>query len=239
MAAPGRDATAPLIKAATYNVHGLVGRDACYDPPRIARVIAELAADIIALQEVQAPRHSGRELLQLLGAETGYTALGGPTLLRDEGQYGNVLLCRGEVERHEAIDLTFPGREPRSAINCLLSLHRRQLQVVATHLGLAPRERRHQVQHLIDQVLTPGQALIILMGDLNEWFLWGRPVKWLHRFFSRTPVRRTFPANFPLFALDRILVHPRRNLLGLEVHDSPLARAASDHLPLTATIRLS
>lgn len=238
MADNGTGKPPAFLRIATYNIHGFIGRDRSYDPRRIARVIRELAADVIALQEVQARRYTGEELLGLLGAETGYTALGGPTLLRDRGHYGNALLCRGKVDFHEPVDLTYRKREPRGAINCRLSYGGRSLQVVATHLGLAPRERRHQVLHLIDHILERDRDLTVLVGDLNEWLLWGRPVRWLHRFFSRTPALRTFPTTLPLFALDRIWVHPAQSLVDLEVHRSEAARAASDHFPLIATVRL-
>jgi endonuclease/exonuclease/phosphatase family metal-dependent hydrolase len=71
---------------------------------------------------------------------------------------------------------------------------------------------------------------------LNEWFLWGRPLRWLRKIFGKTPARPTFPAWFPIFALDRIWVHPVSALISLDVHKSPLARIASDHLPVKAVI---
>jgi hypothetical protein len=49
---------------------------------------------------------------------------------------------------------------------------------------------------------------------------------------SRAP--RTFPTRYPLFALDRIWVHPGERLVRVEVHRSPLAWVASDHYPLIA-----
>jgi hypothetical protein len=48
----------------------------------------------------------------------------------------------------------------------------------------------------------------------------------------------SFPARFPLFALDRILANPPDLIAGIEVHDTPLARIASDHLPVKARIDL-
>ena len=78
----------------------------------------------------------------------------------------------------------------------------------------------------------------MLLGDLNEWFLWGRPLRWLHGHFISTPQSRpTLRAN-PFMALDRLWVHPRRRLAKLEVHASSLARIASDHLPLKGTIEI-
>jgi endonuclease/exonuclease/phosphatase family metal-dependent hydrolase len=74
------------------------------------------------------------------------------------------------------------------------------------------------------------------MGDINEWFLWGRPLRWLHVEFQETPAPATFPAYRPVLALDRLWVRPRTALRRLAVHATPLARVASDHLPLVAAL---
>jgi endonuclease/exonuclease/phosphatase family metal-dependent hydrolase len=76
----------------------------------------------------------------------------------------------------------------------------------------------------------------VLLGDLNEWFLWGRPLRWLQGIFGKTPAPLTFPSGFPLFALDRIWVRPPTALITLEAHTSALSRVASDHLPVKAVI---
>lgn len=110
--------------------------------------------------------------------------------------------------------------------------------MIATHLGLRPAERREQVRRLLSLCDIKGRDLVLLAGDLNEWFLWGRPLRMLHRIFPDTPHRRTWPAHAPLFALDRVWVHPRRALRRLAVHRSALTRVASDHLPLSAEIEM-
>jgi endonuclease/exonuclease/phosphatase family metal-dependent hydrolase len=77
---------------------------------------------------------------------------------------------------------------------------------------------------------------VVLMGDINEWFVWGRPPRWLVSHFQRAPAPATFPSRRPIVALDRIWIRPRRRLLEVRAHESPLARIASDHLPLVARI---
>jgi hypothetical protein len=42
-----------------------------------------------------------------------------------------------------------------------------------------------------------------------------------------------------VLSLDRAWVSPRACLAGIRVHRSPLARLASDHLPLVATLDLA
>jgi endonuclease/exonuclease/phosphatase family metal-dependent hydrolase len=226
------------MRLASYNVHRGIGRDRRTDPARILGVIREIDADVIALQEVEA-HDSGGDMLAWLGENTGMRAIAGTTLLRHDGHYGNGLLTRCHIKATELVDLSFRRREPRGAISVDLQLNGSgSLRVVATHLGLRPAERREQVERLVKLFTWHEQDRSVLMGDLNEWFLWGRPLKKLHRYFDETPAVKTFPSRMPLLALDRLWTHPGSILRELKAHDSPLARVASDHLPLVATIEL-
>jgi endonuclease/exonuclease/phosphatase family metal-dependent hydrolase len=111
--------------------------------------------------------------------------------------------------------------------------------VLATHLGLRPSERREQIQRLLRVLESDRPLPTVLMGDINEWFLWGRPLRWMHKHFEETPALATFPSRFPVFALDRLWVKPKNLLQKMEVHSTALARIASDHLPLKAELSLS
>ncbi len=226
------------LTLASYNVHRAIGRDGRTDPGRILGVLREIDADVIALQEVEA-HDSGGDMLAWLGAQTGMRAIAGTTLARHDGHYGNGLLTRCEVDATELVDLSFRNREPRGAIVADIKLNGAgNLRVVATHLGLRPAERREQVERLVKIFTWHEQARSVLMGDLNEWFLWGRPLKHLHRYFVETPAVPTFPSGRPIFALDRLWAHPGSILTELKAHTSPLARIASDHLPLVARLEV-
>jgi endonuclease/exonuclease/phosphatase family metal-dependent hydrolase len=76
----------------------------------------------------------------------------------------------------------------------------------------------------------------ILLGDFNEWLLWGRPLRWVNRRFGSLPAPPTFPSRRPLMALDRIWVDPADRLISLHHHRHPSAAIASDHLPLVAQV---
>jgi endonuclease/exonuclease/phosphatase family metal-dependent hydrolase len=112
------------------------------------------------------------------------------------------------------------------------------IRFVSTHLGLRPGERRYQVQCLLRLFEQECCALDILLGDLNEWFLYGRPLRRLHRCFGVQAAPATFPSGYPVFALDRLWARPRSAVRKLHLHTSPLAREASDHLPLLADLEL-
>ncbi|WP_150685198.1 VTT domain-containing protein [Pandoraea iniqua] len=226
---------------ASYNVHGSVGTDGRHDPERIARVLDEIDADIVALQEV-ASNAPGVGLLASYAEARGMHVIPGPTLNRDGSTFGNALLTRFAPVAVRHIDLSVNGREPRGAIDATLAWQdaqgrEMQLRVIATHLGLRPGERREQVHRLLQCLSNQPRAAMVLLGDVNEWFLWGRPLRWLHRYFERAPHVATFPSRWPVFALDRIWTSPRAHLNAVRRHTTPLARLASDHLPLVASLR--
>jgi endonuclease/exonuclease/phosphatase family metal-dependent hydrolase len=230
-----RDLAECKFKVASYNIHLGIGRDGLFKPERIAQVIGELDADVICLQEV-ARKTGGFDMLAYLSAASGYHGIAGPTLTTPGGDYGNAILTRqspGEVQRW---DLSEPRREPRGAIAMLLHPGGVTIRMIATHLGLRPGERRRQIRRLIGFMRESGTMPTVLMGDVNEWFLWGRPVRWLHQHFKQTPSPATFPSGWPFLALDRIWVEPRQALRSIAAHRSAIARLASDHLPITATI---
>lgn len=225
-------------RLATWNLHRAIGRDGVMAPERCAAVLKEIDADVVALQEVESRPGHELDVLAYLARETGCRAIAGVTMVREDAHYGNALLTRlqvGDVRRH---DLSVHGREPRAALDVDFESDQCRGQLISTHLGLHPTERREQVRRLLSLIDIEGRDLVMLAGDFNEWLLWGRPLRMLHRIFPDTPRRRSWPAHAPLFALDRIWVRPRRALLKLEIHRSELARVASDHLPLVAEIGL-
>jgi len=173
------------ISLATYNIHRCVGQDGRYDPDRILRVLKELQANVIALQEVDSREHRGLELLHCLANELGYIPIAGPTLLRHDGHYGNAILTNLDVIRVARLDLSVAGREPRGALDVDLDCHGQALHVVATHLGLWPADRRIQIQPLLKLFKPQSRNLGVLMGDLNEWLLWGRQIRRLQRLFGK------------------------------------------------------
>lgn len=224
------------LKFATYNIHACIGVDRVFDPHRIIAVIQELDADIIALQEVEHHLLNDIELLEFIGNQTGMYRIAGPTMFRESRHYGNAVLSKHPFTSFELIDLSHGTFEPRGAVQCRLTINNHALLVMATHFGLKPIERNFQASESLRLLQQPNADLTVLMGDLNEWFLWGQTVRGLKRYFGHTPSRKTFPSWLPIFSLDRIWVHPRKHLISLKVHKTALSKQASDHLPLIAQI---
>jgi len=229
-----------LLRVASYNIHRGIGSDGHYRPARIRQVLRRLDAQVIALQEVESGEQHG-ELLEYLVEDRDWRVIEGPTLQRHSGRYGNAVLTSLPLLNDQLLDLSFKQREPRGAIDLRLQHPQRALRIIATHLGLLPGERRAQTRQLLDWIGPPQPAAkttTLLLGDMNEWFLWGRPLHWLRAYFGATPAPATFPSRWPLLALDRIWLYPRRQLLHTQVLRTPLTRLASDHLPIIASLQL-
>jgi endonuclease/exonuclease/phosphatase family metal-dependent hydrolase len=228
-----------VLSVASYNVHRCRGGDARHDPDRVAHVLKQIDADVIGLQEVDSHEGAERGLDQLdyLARCAGYASVPGPLLLRHVGSTGNGLLTRLpvlEVRRH---DLSYPGREPRGAIDVDLAAGDARIRVIVTHLGLRMRERRDQALRLL-RAAPPIHEVEILLGDFNEWRAAARAVRCLHDRFGHGRTVRTFPAWWPILPLDRIWVSPADRLVEVTAIDGPVARRASDHLPVRGVISL-
>jgi len=216
------------LRIASYNVHGCVGTDGKKDAARIAEVIAELGCDTVGLQEVD-------YRLDYIGGRLGMGVIPGITLIRHDGPFGNALLTKRKILDVRQLSLGYGKREPRSALDVDLEVCGQKVRVIVTHLGLFAAERRWQVRKLLEMVKNTDERLVVL-GDINEWFPFSRPVRWFNRLLGRSMAERSFPSRWPLFALDRVWVRPRPALLALKAHRSALAERASDHLPVKAIV---
>ncbi len=234
------DVTTRTLRIATYNVHSCVGTDRRHDPGRVARVVEELDADFVALQEFRYPADVALEARTptVLTTLERYDFALGPTRARDEHAFGNVLLSRHPIRDLFRVDLSRHRREPRGALAVTIDVGSAQLHVIATHLGLRFSERRYQVRQLLEHIETRAPEALVVLGDFNDW-LPGRSVAHvLDAELGRAARARSFPSWCPVLALDRVWVRPQHMLAAVRAHRSALARRASDHLPVVATLTI-
>ncbi len=223
---------------ASYNIHKGVGLDRRRDPARILSVIEELDADVIALQEVDERFGARRAVLdQDELSENGWQIVAHSTKPASMGWHGNALLVRDRLEVLEVEAETLPQLEPRGAVRAQLRSQGQQICVTSMHLDLSGLLRKRQFAHLCNNSRAPGLPAVML-GDCNEWI---RPIggeRGLAAHWDMVEPGKSFPARRPLLALDRLMHTPHWKLEKAEVHASPLARQASDHLPIRVTLSL-
>lgn len=231
----------PEFTVASYNIHKAVGADRRRDPARIAAVIAEIGADILALQEADLRFGNRAGLLDLdaLRRDLGLIAVPIDTKGDAHGFHGNLLLVRNalvEVVHH----LHLPGLEPRGALMADLEIEGQPIRVISAHLGLLARSRASQIRAIMEKLGTLDNRPALLMGDLNEWRQDARSsLGQLATDFTSPAIVSSFPARYPLFALDRMMACSQGELTDLQAHSTPLSRIASDHLPVKARLRLT
>ncbi len=223
-----------LLRVATWNIHDARGADGRRDLERVAGVLGQVRAPLVGLQEVRCG--SGGCDAAMLAERYGYRWRAIQTRRHADVEHGNALLTTLPIIATRVHDLSVGRREPRAALEADLLWQGQPLRVLVTHLGLRAGERRRQVERLLAELPNGDRAPTILLGDINEWWLWGRPLRWLHRRFGTSPSLRSYPARLPLFALDRVWVSPPWAVSAMDTVADPAARTASDHLPVIATL---
>ncbi|KRF23337.1 endonuclease/exonuclease/phosphatase family protein [Phycicoccus sp. Soil803] len=160
----------------SYNIHGGVGLDGVLDLERIAEVVDDSGADVVALQEVDRFRREqsafedqpGR-LAQRLGMHLAYAAN-----LDDEpphpgaprAQYGTALLSRLPLESSTNTLLPcFEGSEQRGLLESTVVVDGQPLRVLGTHLQWdSETERTRQAEAIVAAL---DDRPVVLLGDLN------------------------------------------------------------------------
>ena len=242
-----------MLRIMTYNVHRCVGVDRKLDPGRIAAVIAQSRPDIVALQEVDVGRSrtGGVDQAHAIAARLGMAFHFNAALKVQEEQYGDAILTSGELTLIKAGALPgspdFRRLEPRGVLWVNIRIGERRLQVLNTHLGLVPHEQRAQALALAGPEWIGGALRrdpLIVLGDFNA-----TPHQAVYRTLAgrlndaRISVESaraspTFPSRLPMLAIDHVFVSEDVQVKAVRAITAPLARVASDHLPLIVDFAL-
>jgi len=242
------------IRAMTYNIHSCVNMDGTVGPERAAEVIAELAPDLVALQEVDAgkPRTFNQHQAKLLGALLGMHYRFFPVVTNGDQKYGLAMLSRLPFQKVRKGWL--PGLYPKLNLNlqkrgvmcAIFQTSSGPVHFFNTHFSLYRPERRRQLKALLSQdwlMAVSKDEPLILCGDFNAV-----PLSPVYRRLSRylidaqkssTRSRRpkaTFPSRGPLFRIDHIFISRHLKTLNTVVPVNKNSRLASDHLPLCADL---
>ena len=233
------------LRIATYNIHRCRGMDRRTIPSRVAEVIRELNADVVALQEVIGAGPSGAGQAEEIGAALGMGWVMHSVRTLRNHQFGNVVLSRLPIVHHGHYELTWRTCEERACQRADLDLGEQcKLHIYNVHLGTAVLERRYQAARLAAFVHDHRiKGPKIILGDFNEW-LKGLATKTLSSLFKSIDIlehlkrRRTYPGIFPVLHLDHIYYEGDVTVRKMELVRTRKALMASDHLPLVADFRI-
>jgi endonuclease/exonuclease/phosphatase family metal-dependent hydrolase len=241
------------LRVVTYNVHSCIGMDGKLSPRRIARVIARLDPDVVALQELDAgrARSNGEDQARTIAHHLQMLHHFHPAIEVEEERYGDAVLSRLPMRLVRAGGLPGPANrrwhEPRGAIWVVVEHAGREIQLLNTHLGMSAGEQRLQVEALLggdwigdaqrngpivfcgDFNAGPGSATCRGIGarlaDAQTARASHRP---LNTWFGRAPMAR----------IDHVFVGEEWEVVHVERPTDALARLASDHLPLVVDLRV-
>lgn len=224
------------LRIVSWNCHGSVGRDGRCDPERTLAVIAALEPDILALQEVDGRSHLGRRkrAFEFFAERLGGHRVEARTVRREQGDYGHLLWSRGAIRDSRVHDLPGGGFERRAAVDVVCETALGPVRMIATHLGLGPRNRRVQAGFLASTIGTD-EGQVVALGDFNEWRRDGAVDAALS---APLPVRASapsWPARWPLVHMDRLYASASLQVTILPV--PAWMAAASDHLPLVVELQ--
>jgi len=232
------------LRVVTYNIHRAIGMDRRRRPDRVAAVLRQVGADVVALQEViGAGPHRGSHIEEI-GAALGMGWVMAPTRHLRGHQFGNAVLSRFPITHHAEHDLSWKTCESRGMQRADIDVSGHTLHVYNVHLGTAILERRHQAEKLATIVAdkhVAGPKLVL--GDFNEWMR-GLTTRLLSSKLKSVDLaaylkrHRTYPGLFPILHLDHIYYAGRLEIVGIELPRTRLSLVASDHLPLVADIRI-
>ena len=233
------------VRIATYNVHRCRGMDRRTVPARVAEVIRDLGADVVALQEVIGAGPAGAGQAEEIGAAVGMGWVMASVRHLRKHLFGNVVLSRFPIVHHSQYDLSWRTCEPRGCQRADLDVGLgTALHIYNVHLGTAVLERRYQAPRLAAFVHDRRvQAPKVILGDFNEW-LRGLATNTLSSLFESIDIyahlrrRRTYPGIFPVLHLDHIYYEGHVEVRNVELVRSRRAMMASDHLPLVADLRI-
>lgn len=241
------------LRLLTYNVHYCIGMDGRLAPRRIARVIEQTDADIVAMQELDQyrARTGGVEQARLISDMLQMDYHFHPSVEVAGEHFGNAVLSRLPMRVVKAAAL--PGlrsnrrREPRAALWVQIDVNGTPVHVLNTHFGLNRAERMLQAQAILSEAWC-GHAdcggPVVLCGDLNALpgsrvcQMIGEQLQHAQRLRGGRRPRATWPARWPVGCIDHVFASDELAVRDVRVLDDGLARVASDHRPVLVTLEV-
>ena len=213
-------------------------------PDRIARVLRDIGADVIALQEVIGPGPHGHSHIEEIGAALGMGWVMAPARHVRGHQFGNVVLSRFPINGHVQHDLSWKNCWERymqrvdieSVGPSAARLQRSSGDRYSRAPPPGPPARHDRVRSARDRSEgCPRRLQRVDAGADHD----APQRETEERGPSRSPQAASdYPGLFPFLHLDHIYYAGELEIAGVQLFRTRLSLVASDHLPLVADVRV-
>lgn len=233
------------LRVLSYNICHGEGLDSVVDLERIAHVIRSVEPDLVALQEVDSgtKRTSQVDQPRELARLTDMDVIFGDNIPYQGGRYGNALLSRFPILRHENHPLpSYYEGEQRGVLEVEIQLPNEQtLLLFATHFDYRRDScERHASAKVVNGLVeNRSETPALLIGDLNA-LPQSRTLQIVGQRWTRAGCRYapTYPTLCPYKQIDYVLFRPASRW---RVRESRVIgeTVASDHRPTFAILELT
>ncbi|MES3001727.1 MAG: endonuclease/exonuclease/phosphatase family protein [Pseudomonadota bacterium] len=250
-------AAVPPLTVMTVNTHkGFTTFNRKFILPELREAVRKVGADVVFMQEVLGVHEEHGDRFENWPDAPQYEFLAdsiwpqyayGRNMVYPKGHHGNAIMSKFPIVHYQNHDISIMGPEKRGLLHCVLELPGQSINVhaICVHLGLAESHRQQQLQLLCEIIKTeiPDDAPLIVAGDFNDWRRRAHDLLWREAGLKEVFVTaygepaKTFPARFPILALDRIYVRNASVHLPVVLPRTPWSHL-SDHAPLVAEIHL-
>jgi endonuclease/exonuclease/phosphatase family metal-dependent hydrolase len=235
------------IRVMTWNIHHGEGMDKRVDIERIAKLIRQEGADVVALQEVDkgVDRTQRRDLSAEIAALTHMSVVFSNNYAFQGGEYGNAILSRYPVLSTENLHYQKVNEtEQRGLLKAVLDVNGIHIAVFNTHLDhRRPDAARWSNVSEIENAVSPcGSMPVIVCGDFNSPPE-GRVYERLSKTFddcweiAGNGEGFTIPSEHPNRRIDYIWIRKNRGVRAIKA--AVPESLASDHRPLVVAIKLA
>lgn len=240
------------FKVLTLNIHkGFSAGNRRFTLEKIRECLRESGANLVFLQEVTGENSRQEQAIKGWPAQNQFEYLAdsvwshyayGKNAIYQHGHHGNAILSELPFAEFNNVDVSLVRFSQRGFLHGILedSVH-----LLCIHLGLFERERRLQVDKLLDYISMniPESAPLIVAGDFNDWR------ETAHRRLSSNlglseayesrhgRTARTFPAMLPCLPMDRIYCRGF-HIAEINVMTRRNWREISDHCAVIAELEL-
>lgn len=165
--------TLRTFRVMTYNIHHGEGTDGKLDLQRIAALIKQEQADVVALQEVDrlATRSGKQDIAKRLAELTGMQHVFGKNIDLQGGDYGNAILSRFPIlqHTHRRYRVSISG-EQRGLLSAVIGVLGQEVLLFNTHLDFK-KDDQERLANVAEALATLAEREpkrpVIFCGDFN------------------------------------------------------------------------